>query len=88
MNIAETYSHLNGLEFLEIHRKKLWQEIISLIHMVDSESDMRNDLEEDHVICYDTMVLIIALKNCWSNLVGKTNKIIQMKITRSLVKGN
>jgi len=27
MNIIETYSHLNGLEFLIVHKPKLWAEI-------------------------------------------------------------
>ena len=31
MKIAETYSHLNGLEFLLVHKPTLWQEIQSVI---------------------------------------------------------
>ena len=31
MNIAETYSHLNGLEFLLVHKPALWSEIQSVI---------------------------------------------------------
>ncbi len=27
MKIAETYSHLNGLEFLLVHKPDLWREI-------------------------------------------------------------
>ena len=27
MKIVETYSHLNGLEFLIVHKPKLWKEI-------------------------------------------------------------
>ncbi|HNQ79077.1 MAG TPA: BglII/BstYI family type II restriction endonuclease [Acidobacteriota bacterium] len=37
MKIAETYSHLNGLEFLIVHKPKLWQEIQSVIKAVDAE---------------------------------------------------
>jgi len=36
MKIAETYSHLNGLEFLLVHKPKLWQEIQSVITAVDA----------------------------------------------------
>lgn len=36
MKIAETYSHLNGLEFLLVHRKSLWKEIQSVISGVDA----------------------------------------------------
>lgn len=36
MKIAETYSHLNGLEFLLVHRPTLWQEIQAVIAAVDA----------------------------------------------------
>jgi len=36
MIIAETYSHLNGLEFLLVHRPKLWEEIQDAIKAVDA----------------------------------------------------
>ncbi|HLP45846.1 MAG TPA: BglII/BstYI family type II restriction endonuclease [Candidatus Deferrimicrobium sp.] len=37
MKIAETYSHLNGLEFLMVHKPGLWQEIQAVINKVDIE---------------------------------------------------
>lgn len=36
MKIAETYSHLNGLEFLLVHQPPLWQEIQTVISEVDA----------------------------------------------------
>jgi hypothetical protein len=36
MKIAKFYSHLNGLEFLLVHRKKLWKEIQAVIGSVDA----------------------------------------------------
>ncbi|HDR14654.1 MAG TPA: restriction endonuclease, partial [Desulfobacteraceae bacterium] len=36
MKIAETYSHLNGLEFLLVHKPALWREIQSVITAVDA----------------------------------------------------
>jgi hypothetical protein len=36
MKIAETYSHLNGLEFLLVHKPDLWQEIQDVISAVDA----------------------------------------------------
>jgi hypothetical protein len=36
MKIAETYSHLNGLEFLLVRRPALWQEVQSVIAEVDA----------------------------------------------------
>lgn len=36
MNIAETYSHLNGLEFLLVHKPHIWKEIQAVISAVDA----------------------------------------------------
>lgn len=36
MKITQYYSHLNGLEFLLVHKPKLWQEIIDVIENVDA----------------------------------------------------
>ena len=36
MKIAETYSHLNGLEFLLVHRPALWKEIQTSISLLDA----------------------------------------------------
>ena len=38
MNIAETYSHLNGLEFLLVHKRGLWDKIMTVISSVDAEN--------------------------------------------------
>lgn len=38
MKIVETYSHLNGLEFLMVHKPKLWKEIQRVIKSVDAEA--------------------------------------------------
>lgn len=38
MRIVETYSHLNGLEYLLVHKKKLWTELKEAIAAVDAEA--------------------------------------------------
>ncbi len=38
MKIAKIYSHLNGLEYLLVHHKKLWQEVQGVIKAVDAEA--------------------------------------------------
>lgn len=37
MKIAEAYSHLNGLEFLLVHKPNLWKEIQKVINNVDAD---------------------------------------------------
>ena len=38
MKIAETYSHLDGLEYLLVHRPKLWDEIQTVVGAIDGEA--------------------------------------------------
>jgi hypothetical protein len=35
MKIVQTYSHLNGLEYLLVHKKELWNEVRQVIQSVD-----------------------------------------------------
>ena len=37
MNISEIHSHLNGLEYLLVHKKQLWKELREVIFSVDAE---------------------------------------------------
>ncbi len=37
MKIIEKYSHLNGLEFLLVHKPELWEEIQKVITSIDAE---------------------------------------------------
>lgn len=36
MKIVQTYSHLNGLEFLLVHQRKLWKEVQGVIADIDA----------------------------------------------------
>jgi hypothetical protein len=38
MRVVETYSHLNGLEYLLVHKPGLWQEILDVIAAVDANA--------------------------------------------------
>lgn len=38
MRIVETYSHLNGLEFLLVHKPKLWKELQVVIESIDAKA--------------------------------------------------
>lgn len=41
MRIADTYSHLNGLEHLLVHKRNVWAEIESVIAAVDGRGELR-----------------------------------------------
>jgi len=38
MKIVEIYSHLNGLEFLKVHKPKLWKEVVGVIKAVNAKA--------------------------------------------------
>ena len=38
MRIAARYSHLNGEEYLLVHRKQLWEEVQEVIASVDASA--------------------------------------------------
>lgn len=38
MRVVERYSHLNGEEYLLVHRPALWQEVLEVIESVDAEA--------------------------------------------------
>lgn len=38
MRIVKYYSHLNGLEFLLVHKPRLWKEIQNVVKSVDAEA--------------------------------------------------
>jgi hypothetical protein len=47
MKIAEKYSHLNGLEFLLVHKPNLWEEIQSVIASVDATQKCRTKVSKE-----------------------------------------
>ena len=38
MKIIETYSHLNGLEYLLVHRPELWREVQDVVSRIDAQA--------------------------------------------------
>lgn len=46
MKIANTYSHLNGLEYLLVHKRALWEEIQAVIAAVDA-NDCRTKVSRE-----------------------------------------
>ena len=46
MKISEIYSHLNGLEYLLVHKKELWEELQKVISSVDAEKYKTKESKE------------------------------------------
>lgn len=36
MTVQEVYSHLNGLEYLLVHRKSLWESVLEVVRAIDA----------------------------------------------------
>lgn len=96
MKIVETYSHLNGLEFLLVHKKSLWKEIQAVIKEVDAnkcktkiskEKTMKGRLLYSPIEMNKNFKNLIKLKN-WeesrvSYWVTKDEKLIRKTLTLS-----
>ncbi len=94
MKVVEIYSHLNGLEFLLVHKPKLWKEIKSLIINVDADKCKTKISKEKTMkgkmlyspIDMNSSFKELLRKNNWqesrvSYLVTKDEKLIRKTLT-------
>jgi len=72
MKIVETYSHLNGLEFLLVHKPKLWKEIKDVIASVDAEV-CKTKVSKEKTMKGKILYSPIAMNKAFSNLL-RANK--------------
>lgn len=65
MKIRYLYSHLNGLEFLLIHKRELWHEIVKAIESIDADAHKKFSKAKgrDGVEIYDQKKINIAFKD-------------------------
>lgn len=96
MKIVQTYSHLNGLEYLLVHKKKLWNEVQQVIHSVDGnacktkvskEKTMSGQLLYSPIDMNKAFSGLLA-KRCWSESrvnywVTKSERLIRQTLTKS-----
>ncbi len=67
MKIVETYSHLNGLEFLLVHKSQLWGEIQNVIQHVDGES-CKTKVSKEKNMKGRLLFSPIEMNKCFKNL--------------------
>lgn len=70
MKIIETYSHLNGLEFLLVHKPKLWEEIQSVIDSVDAEA-CKNKVSKEKGMIGKLLYSPISMNSGFKKLLSK-----------------
>ncbi len=94
MRIAETYSHLNGLEFLLVHRPDLWQDVQSVVADVDADlckTKVSKEKRTEGALFYSPIAMNAAFKlllrdRSWSESrvtywVTRSEKLIRHTLT-------
>jgi len=96
MKIVETYSHLNGLEFLLVHKRSLWKEIQSVIADVNAnkcrtkvskEKTMKGELLFSPIDMNAAFKRLLRAKSWEESRVGywvtRSEKLIRKTLTMS-----
>ncbi len=71
MKIAERYSHLNGLEYLLVHKPNLWDEICEVIRGLDAEMHKTKVSKEKRSVgklFYSPRAMNAAMKSAFKEL--------------------
>lgn len=69
MKIIETYSHLNGLEFLLVHKPKLWKEIKKVINEVDAQA-CKTKVSEEKTMKGKLLFSPVDMNACFKRLLS------------------
>jgi hypothetical protein len=96
MRLIEIYSHLNGLEFLLVHKPGLWKEIRDVIQRIDAQECKTKVSKEKKMIgkrLYSPIAMNLCFKNFLRELdwhesrvsywVTKNEKLIRKTLTLS-----
>ncbi len=78
MRIVETYSHLNGLEFIQVHKPLLLKEIKSVIKSINAESCKTKISKEKGMkgkLLYSPIAMNAEFKRLLSNFGWEENRV-------------
>ncbi len=70
MRIAEIYSHLNGFEYIQYHKKHLWIELENVIKSIDTEK-LRTKVSKEKTKLGDLLYSPVELNNTFKTLLSK-----------------
>lgn len=70
MKIVETYSHLNGLEFLLVHKPKLWEELVAVIDSIDAKQ-CKTKISKEKTKKGKQLFSPVAMNELFKKLLGK-----------------
>ncbi|HCJ51290.1 MAG TPA: restriction endonuclease [Gallionella sp.] len=69
MKIIETYSHLNGLEFLLVHKPKLWKELRAVIKSIDATA-CKTKISKEKTMKGKALYSPVVMNKQFSELLG------------------
>jgi len=72
MNIVQTYSHLNGLEYLLVHKKQLWEEVQKVIASVDGRA-CRTKISKEKTMAGKVLFSPIAMNKAFAEALNGSN---------------
>jgi hypothetical protein len=70
MKIVQTYSHLNGLEYLLVHKKGLWAEVKAVIEAVDGTT-CKTKVSKEKTKSGKILYSPIGMNKAFSDLLAK-----------------
>jgi hypothetical protein len=72
MKIVQTYSHLNGLEYLLVHKKKLWNEVRLVIQSVDGNA-CKTKVSKEKTMSGELLYSPIDMNGLFTDLLAARN---------------
>lgn len=72
MKIVQTYSHLNGLEYLLVHKPGLWQEVQDVIEAVDGQA-CRTKISREKTMRGQVLYSPVAMNRAFASLLTARN---------------
>ncbi len=78
MKVSEIYSHLNGLEYLLVHKKKLWQELKNVISSVNAnqcKTKISSEKTKSGKLLYSPVAMNQEFKQLFSNKNWKESRV-------------
>ena len=70
MKITEIYSHLNGFEYIQYHKKHLWSELENVVKSIDAVK-LRTKVSKEKTMLGNLLFSPIALNNTFKELLAK-----------------
>ena len=85
MKIVQTYSHLNGLEYLLVHNKVLWKQVQEVVETVDANS-CRTKISKEKTMRGEVLYAPIEMNKAFTRLLttrGWAESRVSYWVTRS-----